>query len=87
MPAPTTLKELARTKGLKLTQLGIAGAYASMINVGHRRAGAHVIAILAGRLGETTERIAEICDACWHAAEARRAAASVPATSPAATQA
>jgi hypothetical protein len=77
-----TLKEFARTKGLTFHRLGIASAYASMINTGHRRAGADAIARLAAALGEPPERIAAICDQCWQAGEARRAAAASLPTSP-----
>lgn len=81
MPLPT-LKELARSKGKNLRQVGLAGAYASMINRGHRAAGPEAISTLAAALGESPEHIAAICDACLQAAAARRAVASTPAMSP-----
>jgi hypothetical protein len=86
MTSPS-LKEFARTKGLNFQRLGIASAYASMINTGHRRAGADAIAALAAALGETPERIAAICDQCWQAGEARRAAAAAQPMSPPASSA
>lgn len=78
------IRELARRRGKNLGQLGLAAPYASAINTGRFRAGADAIAAIAQALGEPPERIAEICDACWQAGEARRAAASAPpASSPA----
>jgi HrpA-like RNA helicase len=77
-----TLKDFARTRGKTLRQLGVAGNFASMVNVGRQRAGSKAIAAIAASLGEPAERIAAICDQCWQAGEARRAAAASLPTSP-----
>jgi hypothetical protein len=69
---PTTLKELARTRGLTLGQIGLNGDYAREISCGLKRAGARSIGKMSATLGVPPEVITEICDAAWVAQSAKQ---------------
>jgi transcriptional regulator with XRE-family HTH domain len=78
-----TLKDLARSRGKLLRQLGIHQVYASQINSGVRRAGACTLQKIADALGLTTADVAAACDAAWQAKQ-RSASPDAPAVDPSA---
>jgi hypothetical protein len=85
MPSPGPLAALCTQLGKCLKDLPVRAPHASLINRGHRRAGAKVIARMAGTLGVETASVAAICAQCWAEGQARRQphAAPVPAMTPA----
>ena len=65
MGMPSPLRELAKSKGKKLNDLGVASA--RIIASGHRRAGPDAIARMALVLGVPDAAVQTACDAAWTA--------------------
>ena len=62
-----TLRDLARSHGKTLQQLGLAGAYASQLNTGLERAGADAISRISAALGVEVTTVSAILDATYKA--------------------
>ena len=70
------LRDLARSKGKTLGQVGVPSAY--VIACGRRRAGPSAITRIAGALGVDPAVVSAACDAAWNA----KRAAPAPDASP-----